>query len=268
MIEFHDVTFAYTNARPVFDRFNWSIARGEAWAVVGGSGNGKTTLLMLLAGLRLPSSGLIRVADQAIDRPRPRTGLVLQDYGLLPWATLKQNVALGLKVRNFYGPDGRHAPVEHVVGPVEPLIDKWLKRLGIDAIRERYPTQVSGGQRQRAAIARMLVLDPDLLLMDEPFAALDAATREDLQNLTIELQREQRLTLIVVTHNIEDAVFLGHKILVLDRPPHTQPIILDNPHAGEPAYRAQPVFFEKCAQVRAALDTGGGLFIDRSHAPA
>jgi NitT/TauT family transport system ATP-binding protein len=255
MIDFHSVTFAYANARPVFERFNWSIRRGEAWAVIGGSGNGKTTLLMMLAGLRLPVSGEIVVEGQVIDRPRPRTGLVLQEYGLLPWATIKQNVSLGLRVRNFYGPDGRHAPVEHVIGPIEPLVEKWLKRLSIEAMRDRFPAQCSGGQRQRAAIARTLVLDPDLLLMDEPFAALDAATREDLQNLTIELQREQDLTLVVVTHNIEDAVFLGQKILVLDQPPHTAPIIIDNPQAGEQGYRSRPSFFERCAQLREALES-------------
>jgi len=254
MINFHDVTFAYPHARPVFDRFNWSVERGAAWAVIGGSGNGKTTLLMMLAGLRLLTSGQIVVDDQVIDRPRPRTGLVLQEYGLLPWATIQQNVALGLRVRDFYGPDGRHVPIEHVAGPIDPQVEKWLKRLGIDAIRVRYPSQISGGQRQRAAIARTLVLDPDLLLMDEPFAALDAATREDLQNLTIELQREQNLTLVVVTHNIEDAVFLGQKILVLAHPPHTSPVIIDNPAAGEPGYRSQAAFFEKCAQLRAALE--------------
>jgi ABC-type nitrate/sulfonate/bicarbonate transport system ATPase subunit len=266
MIEFRNVTFSYPNARPVFDRFNWSVARGKAWAVIGGSGNGKTTLLMMLAGLRLATSGQIVVDDQVIDRPRPRTGLVLQEYGLLPWATIAQNVALGLRVRDLYGPDGRHAPIEHVAGPIEPLVEKWLKRLGIEPIRARYPSQISGGQRQRAAIARTLVLDPDLLLMDEPFAALDAATREDLQNLTIELQREQNLTLIVVTHNIEDAVFLGQKILVLDQPPHSAPLLIDNPQAGEPGYRSQPSFFEKCAQLRGALDSRNTQHAARSHA--
>ena len=253
MIDFHDVTFAYPNARPVFDRFNWSIARGERWAVIGGSGNGKTTLLMLLAGLRLPTSGAIMLDGQIVDRPRPRTGLVLQEYGLLSWATIKQNVSLGLKVRNFYGPDGRHAPVEHVVGPIEPLVERWLRRLGIDLLRDRYPAQCSGGQRQRAAIARTLVLDPDVLLLDEPFAALDAATREDLQNLTIELQHEQNLTLLIVTHNIEDAVFLGQKILVLGQPPHTAPLVIENPQAGLVTYRSEPAFFEMCARVRESL---------------
>jgi ABC-type nitrate/sulfonate/bicarbonate transport system ATPase subunit len=253
MIEFQQVTFSYPNARPVFDRFNCSIGRGESWAVVGASGCGKTTLLMMLAGLHRSNSGSISINAQAIDRPRPQTGLVLQDYGLLPWATIAQNVALGLRVRNYYGPDGLHAPIEHAIGPIDPRVGKWLRRLNIDSVRDRFPAQVSGGQRQRTAIARTLCLDPDLLLMDEPFSALDAPTREDLQNLTIELQREQNLTLLVVTHNIEDAVFVGGKILVLGQPPHTEPQIIENPQAGERAYRSSPMFFEMCNRVRESL---------------
>lgn len=253
MIEFSNVTFAYPHARPVFDRFSWSIGRGEAWAVIGGSGNGKTTLLMLLAGLRAPTIGQVLIDGAAIARPRPRTGLILQEYGLLPWATVAQNVALGLRVRDYYGPDGRHAPIEHVLGPIDQRVDPWLKRLGIDRVRDRFPAQISGGQRQRAAIARTLVLEPDLLLMDEPFAALDAPTREDLQNLTVELQREQDLTLVFVTHNIEDAVFLGRRILVLGQPPHTAPAVIDNPSAGSLTYRSQATFFEMCARVRESL---------------
>jgi len=256
MIEFREVTFAYPSARPVFDRFNWSIARGEAWAVIGASGGGKTTLLMLLAGLRQPTSGSITIDGQSINRPRPQTGLVLQEYGLLPWATVAQNAALGLRVRDYYGPDGRHAPVEYVMGPIAQRVDPWLKRLGIDAQRDKFPSQISGGQRQRAAIARTLVLEPDVLLMDEPFAALDAPTREDLQNLTVELQREQDLTLVFVTHNIEDAVFLGRKILVLGQPPHTTPVVIENPQAGSLAYRSEPAFFEMCARVRESLTSG------------
>jgi ABC-type nitrate/sulfonate/bicarbonate transport system ATPase subunit len=264
MIEFQNVTFAYPDARPVFDRFNWSIARGEAWAVIGASGGGKTTLLMLLAGLRQPTSGGIRIAGELLDRPRPRTGLVLQEYGLLPWATVAQNAALGLRVRDYYGPDGRHAPVEHVIGPIGRRVDPWLKRLGIDHVRDRFPAQISGGQRQRAAIARTLVLEPDLLLMDEPFAALDAPTREDLQSLTVELQREHHLTLVFVTHNIEDAVFMGRKILVLSQPPQTALLTIDNPSAGSPDYRSTSAYFEMCARVRASLNRNAFLITDHA----
>jgi ABC-type nitrate/sulfonate/bicarbonate transport system ATPase subunit len=258
LIELRNVTFAYTAGKPVFEHFNWTVERGETWAVIGASGGGKTTLLMMLAGLRLPGAGHVIIDGQVIARPRPRTGLVLQEYGLLPWASVAENAALGLKLRNYYGPDGRHAPVNHTVAPVKARIDFWLKRLGIDAVRARFPGQISGGQRQRAAIARTLVLEPDLLLMDEPFAALDAPTREDLQTLTMELQREQQLTLIVVTHNIEDAVFLGQNILVLGDPPHSTTAVITNPRAGTADFRQQPAFFEQCATVRQRMPARQG----------
>lgn len=253
MIEVDGLTFAYTPGHPVFDRFSWKVEVGEAWAVIGPSGCGKTTLLYLLAGLRMPTSGSIRIAGEPLIRPRPTTGLILQDYGLLPWATVCENAALGLRLREFYGPDGRHAPTNEVVGIIAERVSFWLERLGIESVANKYLSQISGGQRQRAAIARTLVLRPDLLLMDEPFASLDAPTREDLQNLTVELRAEQKLTTIIVTHNIEDAAFLGERILVLARPPHREPVVVENPVAGQADYRAQAAFLDKCNELRRLL---------------
>jgi len=132
-------------------------------------------------------------------------------------------------------------------------VDFWLKRLNIASVADKYPGQVSGGQRQRTAIARTLVLRPDLLLMDEPFASLDAPTREDLQNLTVELRVEQKLTTIIVTHNIEDAAFLGERILVLAKPPHHDLVVVENPAAGQAGYRAQAAFLDKCNELRKLL---------------
>jgi NitT/TauT family transport system ATP-binding protein len=188
-------------------------------------------------------------------RPRPRTGLILQDYGLLPWATVAQNAALGLRVRRFYGPDGRHAPAGERLPKEETAqrVGFWLKRLGIAELRDQYPAQISGGQRQRTAIARTLAMNPDLLLMDEPFSSLDALTREDLERLTLELRAETGVTTVVVTHNIEEAVYMGQRLLLLRQPPHREAIIIDNPAAGPLDYREQPAFQERCNQVRELL---------------
>jgi NitT/TauT family transport system ATP-binding protein len=255
MIDLQSLTFGYPGQAPIFDRFSWHVADTEAWAVIGPSGCGKSTLLYLLAGLRQPLSGSILVGGQELVRPRPRTGLILQDYGLLPWATVAENVALGLRIRRFYGPDGQHAPSGD--GMPQDEIDRrvsfWLQRLGIDLVHDQYPAQISGGQRQRTAIARTLAMSPDLLLMDEPFSSLDALTREDLERLTLELRKETGLTTITVTHNIEEAVYLGQRLLLLRHPPHYQPLVLENQEAGSPEYRDESHFQVRCTQVRELL---------------
>lgn len=257
MIRLETLTYSYGYGPPIFQDFNWQARRGEAWAVLGPSGCGKTTLLYLLAGLRLPTSGQVLIAGQPLTRPRPHTGLILQEYGLLPWATVRQNAELGLRVRAFYGPDGKHAPQDLARPAFAPAVDldPWLDRLGLSPFTNKYPGQISGGQRQRTAIARTLALKPDLLLMDEPFSSLDAPTREGLQNLTIELQAEQNLTLVIVTHAIEEAAILGQKILLLRQPPNTQAVVIDNPGASSPAFRESAQYLALCRALRKQLET-------------
>ena len=251
MIRLEKVTFRYPEGGPVFQDFSWQVERGEAWAVLGPSGCGKSTLLALLAGLIFPTDGRVMVDGQPIVRPRPRTGLIIQDYGLLPWATVRQNVELGLRIRRFYGPDGTHAPRGERPAPhVQP----WLERLGLAEIADNYPGQISGGQRQRTAIARTLALFPDLLLMDEPFSSLDAPTREDLQRLTLELLPEQQLTLVLVTHAIEEAAVMGRKILLLKRPPNTAALVVENPNAHQPGYRETAQYQRLCRELRERLE--------------
>jgi ABC-type nitrate/sulfonate/bicarbonate transport system ATPase subunit len=227
MIRIQQLTFAYPNQTPIFQDFNWDVHRGETWAVLGPSGCGKSTLLYLLAGLRFPNEGQVLINGKPLERPRPHTGLIIQEYGLLPWATVRQNAELGQRIRVFYGPDGTHAPED-----------------------DNYPAQISGGQRQRTAIARTLTLEPDLLLMDEPFSSLDAPTREGLQNLTLELQVEQNLTLVLVTHAIEEAAVLGKKILLLGNPPNISPFEISNLEVGNPGYRESEAYVRLCRELR------------------
>jgi len=254
LIDLANISFIYPSGAAIFRDFSWRVERGETWAIIGPSGCGKSTLLYLIAGLRQPTSGQVLIDDQPISRPRPKTGLILQDYGLLPWATVRDNAALGLDIRRFYGPDGKHSPKDEPLTDKAARVDYWLKRLGIDHVAAQYPNQISGGQRQRTAIARTLALNPDLLLMDEPFGALDALTREDLQRLTLELGAERYLTTVIVPHNIDEAVFMGQKILVMTQPPTTNAIVVDNPQAGTPGYRQQESFFQQCNRLREMLE--------------
>lgn len=258
MIELQSIRFSYSNRVRVFEDFNWHVKKGEAWTVLGASGCGKSTLLYLLAGLQFPRSGSLLVDNRPLVHPRPRTGLILQDYGLLPWATVEQNVSLGLRLRQFYGPDGKHAPRDDEVIALDERTAAWLERLDLSSIAGQYPGQISGGQRQRTAIARTLALDPDVLLMDEPFSSLDVLTRESLHDIVLELRREKQLTTVIVTHSIDEAVKLGENILVLGKPPNRLPAIVSNPlsPAGSGGQQEPAAYAEFCGVLRRMLEEG------------
>ena len=260
MIEISGLRFAHSGDRPIFDGFSCSVRRGESWTVIGPSGCGKTTLLYLIAGLNHSQDGTIWVGGQPLVRPRPATGLILQDHGLLPWATILDNTRLGLNIRRFYGPDGRHSPDDHFSdrNQEEERVRYWLRWLKIDHLAAMYPAQLSRGQRQRAAIARTLVMEPDLLLMDEPFSALDAPIREDLQNVMNTFHRESGLTLVTITHDIEEAVALGEKILVLSASVNGQATVIDNQRFHGDISHRSPAFLGRCAELkeRIAEETG------------
>jgi ABC-type nitrate/sulfonate/bicarbonate transport system ATPase subunit len=238
VIEVRDLNFGYARPDEIYRDFSWSSGTGESWVVLGPSGCGKTTLVYLLSGLRRASSGSVSVDGSEVTAPRTSTGLILQDHGLLPWAKAGDNVALGLKIRGV--PAGERAAT----------VRFWLERLGIDSIAEKYPGQLSGGQRQRVAIARTLALNPSLLLMDEPFSSLDSSTREDLQELVVQLSEGSGMTTVLVTHDIQEAVFMGRKILIAGRSPIELYEVIDNPDARRPGYRQSPAYFARCAEVR------------------
>jgi NitT/TauT family transport system ATP-binding protein len=228
------------------ERFELSMAKGESVAVIGPSGCGKSTLLLAVAGLVQLTEGRIEVAGEAVRGPRLRTALILQDFGLLPWKNVFRNAALGLEIRGVL-PQERARRVREA-----------LERVGLAEFARAYPGELSGGMRQRLAAARALALDADLLLMDEPLSSLDALTREDLQELLLEIWLQRRHTAVLVTHSIEEAVFLGRRLVVMTPRPGRVGAVLENPRVGEPGYRSTPEFYARCGEVRQLLSAQAG----------
>lgn len=238
MIEIRDLEVAY-DRDIALKQLNMKVPAQSTCAVIGPSGCGKTTLLYALAGLIQPLAGSVILHGTASRGIRQETGLVLQDYGLLPWKTVHENLAFPLRARGFDGPE------------TERRVADMLEALNLRDLDHRLPGELSGGQKQRVAIGRTLVLEPDLLLMDEASSALDAMTREMIQNLVLELQQTRGFTLVLVTHSIEEAVFLGQRIMVMAGGRVTQEI--ENPHFGTADFRNQPAFFELTREIRRRL---------------
>jgi NitT/TauT family transport system ATP-binding protein len=184
-----------------------SVAPGEFVCLLGPSGCGKSTLLGALAGHLKPTSGALRLAGQVIDGPQPERGLVFQQHTLFPWLSVLDNVAYGLKMRGVNRPD-RHEQAKAL-----------LEQVGLAGFEDRYPSQLSGGMQQRVEIARVLINQPQVLLMDEPFGALDALTRLKMQELLVDLWTRLKTTVVFVTHDIDEALFLADRILVMSPRP-------------------------------------------------
>lgn len=220
---------------------SFAVEPGETCAIIGPSGCGKSTLLYSLAGLVKPNSGSIEINGELLLKERQATALILQEYGLFPWKTVYANTALGLKLRGE-----NKEKIAHDTEAMMRLLKIW-------DYRRHYPVQISGGQRQRVAIARALTLSPSLLLMDEPFSSLDALTREDLQNVFLDAWRRYKPTAFIVTHSVEEAVFLGHKIMALSDRPAGILKIIENPLMGDPDLRLNPAFHELCSELRGLL---------------
>lgn len=186
------------------------IPEGEFLAIVGPSGCGKSTLLQIMAGLVEPSAGRVLLRGQPVVGPPAEMVYLFQQYGksLLPWRTVSQNVALAFEARQRISKAERLAHC-----------DEYLEMVGLDGFQNHYPWQLSGGMQQRVAIARALAAQPRVLLLDEPFSAVDALTRLELQNLVLDLQRKRGLTIVLVTHDVDEAVFMADRIAVLSNRP-------------------------------------------------
>ena len=191
----------------VIDHFSHDIEDGELVALVGPSGCGKSTLLHIAAGLEAPSSGRILADGQPVTGPHPQRTLMFQENALYPWLTLQQNVALALE---FQQTDRHEARAQAC---------SWLAKVNLQGFESYYPHQVSGGMRQRTALARAFISRPEVLLLDEPFGALDALTRMTLQDVLSQLIRQEKPTVLLVTHDVDEALFLADRILVFGARP-------------------------------------------------
>lgn len=220
---------------------DFNVTESESCAVIGPSGCGKSTLLLLVAGLLAPTGGSITIDGEQIAGPRSDVAVVLQDFGLFPWKTVYENASLGLTLRKFPENTARNTVLA------------VLKELGLSAFLNHYPSQLSGGMRQRVALARVLALEPRVMLLDEPLSSLDAMTREILQNLLLEIWTERKVTMIMVTHSVEEAVFLGRRIVVISQRPGKVLSIVDNPRMGREEYRNETSFIEKCGLLRSIV---------------
>jgi NitT/TauT family transport system ATP-binding protein len=184
-----------------------TIPQGEFVCLIGASGCGKSTLLRIIAGFEEPTTGEALIYGNAITGPGSDRGMVFQDYALFPWMTVRENIG--------FGPRQRKLPQ----GEIQGITNEFLKMVGLERFADRYPSQLSGGMKQRVAIARVLANDANILLMDEPFGALDALTREQLQNELLQIWARTGVTTIFVTHSVEEAVLLADRVLVMSAGP-------------------------------------------------
>lgn len=182
---------------------NFTLKKGELLSVLGPSGCGKTTLLNMVAGFLKPSAGELSLGGNHIDSPGPERGMVFQQGALFEWLPVSENVNFGLRMKDMD------------TSQSDALVDKWLDIVGLNGFGDTPTYQLSGGMQQRVALARCLVNDPDLILMDEPLGALDALTREKMQSLILELWKETGKTIIIITHSVEEALLLGERLFVM-----------------------------------------------------
>ena len=197
------------------ENIDLTIRTGELAVIVGPSGSGKSTLLDLLGGLATPTTGEVRLDGELISGPGLNRGVVFQQYALLPWRTARGNVEFGLEAKKIPKSQRRERAEE------------YLRLVGLSGFENRYPHELSGGMKQRVAIARSLAFDPDVLLMDEPFAALDAQTRDTLQEELLRIWQRTGKTIVFITHGIDEAVYLGQRVSVLTSRPGTVKDIVD-----------------------------------------
>jgi NitT/TauT family transport system ATP-binding protein len=231
-------------------RLDFTVAEHEFVSIVGPSGCGKTTLLKCMSGLIAPSGGTTRLRGKPVTSPPPEFAVVFQDYSrsLFPWMTVRKNVALPIRRR--------------AIADKDRVVDESLAAVGLEAFHSHYPWQLSGGMQQRVAIARALAYQPKVLLMDEPFASVDAQTRADLEDLVLRVRDDFGVTVILVTHDIDESVYMSDRVIILSPPPCTvqEELIVDLPHPRDQiATKELPNFAHARAHVYREIQQGRAL---------
>jgi NitT/TauT family transport system ATP-binding protein len=201
------------DSRNVLEHFDFDLRSGETVSILGPSGAGKSSLLRVLAGLQRPTSGTIALNGQPLHEPHPRVAMAFQDPSLLPWLTLERNVAFGL--------DFKHQP-QLSRSERASRVDTAIDEVGLAPARRQFPDQLSGGMAQRAALARCLARKPEILLLDEPFGALDEVTRAQMQHLLLKIVRDFQTAAVLITHDIDEALLVSDRVLLLGRSPARQ----------------------------------------------
>jgi NitT/TauT family transport system ATP-binding protein len=237
-VEFH------TPAGPlrVVDDVSYRIRDGEFVSIIGPSGCGKTTTMNLVAGFVKPTSGSVLLDGTPITAPGPDRGVIFQEYGVFPWLTVRQNIAFGLNLRASRVPAGER----------REICERYMRLMGLADFADAWPKTLSGGMRQRLAIARAYAVKPEFLLMDEPFGALDAQTRSAMQDLLIEVLHAEGKTVMLITHSVEEALYLSDRIVVMTaRPARIREIIaVPFAHPREESLHDKPEFADLRSHVR------------------
>ncbi|HVZ04086.1 ABC transporter ATP-binding protein [Hyphomicrobium sp.] len=245
----------------VLDDISLSIAPGEFLTIVGASGCGKSTLLRIIAGLETSDSGSVHVGSKAVCGPGVDRAMVFQDYSLFPWMTVKRNVLFSRRLAaNNHDKLARQRGAEH-----ERAL-RLISLVGLSAVQDSYPSQLSGGMRQRVAIARALMSKPSIILMDEPFGALDAQTREVMQDLVLSVVAQEGTTIVFVTHDVEEALYLGSRVVLMSPHPGRIDTIYDVPMDRDRnvMMRVDPRFVALKRMVMDRVRETVGLSLDKS----
>ena len=221
-VKFEHVSLAFDTPKGklnVVDDVSYDIHDGDFVAVIGPSGCGKTTMMSMLAGFQKPTIGSVLFDGKPVKGPGPERGVIFQEYGVFPWLTVKQNIAFGLGLKANYVPASER----------DGICEHYLGLMGLSDFANSYPKHLSGGMRQRLAIARAYAVKPQFLLMDEPFGALDAQTRANMQNLLLKVLATEGKTVMLITHSVEEAIYLASRIVVVTARPARIKEIIDVP---------------------------------------